>query len=277
VITEDMAFAAGNSGGIATGIVMGGFLCLGLVMAAIAGTIILSLISIYTPSHGVTAYGDQFQVNPLMLKTLYTNSSNNTFSNSSIAGNTALNTLCVNTFTAQGSETPYGCVVDNHYGWGPNYNDSFSAKRRRRMYGYSALYSIARSRIFYYTTCGVQSDKLKYYNNATSSCVRARLAACNALFNNSAQNLTEWTPVSSLYYSIVNNPTISYVALTIYKVFGVRTSTAISEATSLGIPSANFTAGCQYIGPIARSDMAAIISAQSTQTTTLPTSTQYTG
>ena len=48
--------AAGT--GKAAGLVIGGFLCLGLFMVAIAATIILSLISIYTSNTSVQGYGD---------------------------------------------------------------------------------------------------------------------------------------------------------------------------------------------------------------------------
>ena len=48
----------GKGAGIATGIVFGGFFLLGLVLFGIAATVILSLISIYTPNNSKEPNGD---------------------------------------------------------------------------------------------------------------------------------------------------------------------------------------------------------------------------
>ncbi len=107
-IYSDMA---GAGAGTTSALIMGGFLCLGLVLVAIAATVILSLISIYTPNHGQTGYGEgnsvytkfiqsllnkikflEYRLDAMMLKFLYTNISGN-FSGGSIASNTDLSDL----------------------------------------------------------------------------------------------------------------------------------------------------------------------------------------
>ncbi len=102
---------AGAGAGTTSALIMGGFLCLGLVLVAIAATVILSLISLYTPNHGQTGYGEgnsvytkfiqsllnkikflEYRLDAMMLKFLYTNISGN-FSGGSIASNTDLSDL----------------------------------------------------------------------------------------------------------------------------------------------------------------------------------------
>jgi hypothetical protein len=45
--------------GYASGIVMGGFLCIGVCLLVIASTFVLSLISLYIPNHSEQVYGDR--------------------------------------------------------------------------------------------------------------------------------------------------------------------------------------------------------------------------
>ena len=50
--------ASGKGAGGATGIIFGGFCCLGLILIAIAATVILSLIGIYTSNNSDQGYGE---------------------------------------------------------------------------------------------------------------------------------------------------------------------------------------------------------------------------
>ncbi len=48
---------AGTSAGVTSAVIFGGFLCIGLILFAIAAAIILSLIPIYTSNHSQLGYG----------------------------------------------------------------------------------------------------------------------------------------------------------------------------------------------------------------------------
>ena len=50
--------ASGKGAGVTSGIIFGGFCCLGLILLAIAATVVLSLIGIYTPNHSEQGYGE---------------------------------------------------------------------------------------------------------------------------------------------------------------------------------------------------------------------------
>lgn len=50
--------ASGKSAGATSGIIFGGFCCLGLILLAIAATVVLSLIGIYTSNHSQEGYGE---------------------------------------------------------------------------------------------------------------------------------------------------------------------------------------------------------------------------
>jgi hypothetical protein len=101
---------AGTGAGTTSAIITGGFLCVGLVFFSIAATVVLSLISLYTPNHGQAGYGEgnsvytkftqsllnkikylEYRLDAMMLKFLYTNISAN-FINGSIASNSYLST-----------------------------------------------------------------------------------------------------------------------------------------------------------------------------------------
>jgi hypothetical protein len=49
---------SGKSAGAASGVIFGGFCCLGLILTAIAATVVLSLIGIYTSNHSDQGYGE---------------------------------------------------------------------------------------------------------------------------------------------------------------------------------------------------------------------------
>jgi len=258
-----------------TGLIMGGFLCLGLIFVAIAAMVVLSLISLYPPNQSQPGFGEEYRVNALMLKSLYTNSST-AFSNSVMADNTQLSTLCTTTYVNSGQTNVAGCLVGNNTAYGP-YNTSTSSRRRRQTLATVGLYTIGYARIFYTTSCPSRADRLKYANSSSiSSCVSQRLAACNALFNNSA-TFTQWTPVpSSLTYYIVNAILTGYIGVLVSAVFGIPTSTAATIAQSLNLNAtviSQIRAGCEYIGPLSLAQLYAILASQASQTTTLPTST----
>lgn len=48
----------GISAGTASAAVMGTFLCAALTMAAVAGMVVISLISVYTPNHSEEVWGE---------------------------------------------------------------------------------------------------------------------------------------------------------------------------------------------------------------------------
>jgi hypothetical protein len=271
----------GPSAGLTTGLIAGGFLCLGLVLLAIAATVVLSLIGIYTSNHSQQGYGEQYQINALLLKIIHVNGSYR-FLNGSVADSTAFSTLCSSVYRTNGAAYFSACVLDNFYAFGP-YNDSTANKRRRRATAQNGTVLVGRARVFFSTTCTSKTDRLKY-NNATglSKCASSRLALCNAIFNTSSTtSLTEWKPLPDPFaLAVVDSNSVSYVVLTILRLFGFPTSIALSIANSLGFNGtiiSNINAGCQYIGPISQSNIAAAVAAQSTETTTAPATTAMVG
>jgi hypothetical protein len=272
--------AAGRGGpstGLTTGLIMGGFLCLGLVLLAIAATVVLSLIGIYTSNHSQQGYGEQYQINALLLKIIHVNGSYR-FLNGSVADSTAFSTLCSSIYRNNGAAYFSACVLDNFYAFGP-YNDSTANKRRRRATGQNGTVIVGRARVFFSTTCASKKDRSKY-DNATdlSKCAASRVAICNALFNTSSTtSLTEWKPLPDPFsLAAVDSNSVSYVVLTILRLFGFPTVIGLSIANSLGLNATTISyinAGCQYIGTISQSNIAAIVAAQSTETTTAPATT----
>lgn len=269
--------AAGRgAAGLSTGIIAGGFLCLGILLLAIAATVILSLIGIYTSNKSQQGYGEEYRINALLLKIIHVNSTYK-FTNGSVADSTSFSSLCSSVYRSNGAAYFSACVLTNFFAIGP-YNDSTVNKRRRRATtGQNGTVLGGTARVFFSTTCSSKKDRLKY-GNATdlSKCSSDRLAICNALYNSlSTTALKEWSPLpSSFSLSIVDSISTSYVVVNILRLFGFPSNIAISIATSLGLSPlmiSNINAGCQYIGPISQSDIAAAVAAQSTATTTVPT------
>lgn len=267
---------AGAGTGKAAGLVIGGFLCLGLIMLAIAATIILSLISIYTSNDSQVGFGDEYRLNSVVLKAIFGNVSKS-FINGTVADNPALSSLCGMVYRGQGAIRFAGCVAQNFRA--TKGNTSLSSRRRRQNEP-AGLYMLGQLRIFYSTACPRKADKSKFAGNSSlSTCVTQRLNQCNAIVN--ATNFTEWGPVPNGFtLSVVDTTLSGYVALGVQRLFAVPfaiaralvTPTSLAPDSNSG-PAIALGNGCQYIGPLSQAAIAAALAAQSTATTTLPTST----
>ncbi|CAF0725740.1 unnamed protein product [Adineta steineri] len=253
------------------------------VVSCIIAMAIFSIIPTFTSNHATEGYGEEYRCPAIMLKSIYTTTTTDSFVNGSIADNPSLSTLSTSAYKSLTSQSNvYGCIVENMRGWMGS-NDSTTTSRRRRRATTMGLYSIGDMRIFYSTPCSKQSDVGKYSNaTSISGCVKARLTAANSIFTKSGA-LTEWTPVpNSLVYSIVNSALTAYDSLSITRIFGVRPSNAASIANSFTVPVPAATqsailAGCVYEGQLSHSAIAAIIASQYTESTTLPTATTVSG
>jgi hypothetical protein len=186
---------------------------------------------------------------------------------------------CSSVYRSNGAAYFSACVLDNFFAYGP-YNDSTTSKRRRRATGQNGTMIAGRARVFFSTTCSSKNDRLKYANSSSSlsKCAASRLAICNAVFNStSTTTLRQWTPLPDPFsLSAVDMISNNYVVLTILNLFAYPTNIALAIANSFGFSQnalSSINAGCEYIGPISQSDIAAAVAAQSTETTTLPGTT----
>jgi hypothetical protein len=268
-----MAATGGSAGGMTAGLIMGGFLCLGLFLLAIAATVVLSLISTFTSNTSSSGYGELYQLNALLLKSVYTNTTY-TFKNGTVADSTALSSLCGTVYLALGAKSFAGCVASNFYAYS-GANDSSTAKRRRRASNTAGLYMVGTIQLYYSSQCIKEKDKLKYSNSSSlSACVKNRLALCNNLYN-STTSFYQWQPLSDPFsLSVVDNGGLGYQPLTIQKLFAIPSYIALALCSSLGLSSQTQSligAGCQYIGPLSQTAIAAALAAQSSETTTQPT------
>jgi hypothetical protein len=260
---------------------MGGFLCLGLVLVGIAGTVVLSLISLYTANHGEAGYGEEYRLDAMMLKFLYTNISGN-FSGGSIVGNTDLSNLACTQLTNKGYKSVYGCILENGLAYGP-YSSSPNARRRRRRDVTVGGYSVHDGRLFFSNRCPKTSDlNATQYSSSVSSCVKQRLAFCNSLVNDdiTTSSFVEWLPTPSLTLSIYDAYLSTYQSLSPSHIYGIPRSSAATIASTLNLNSYTQTelnSGCRYAGPLPMSTINSIIAAQSSLTTTTPATTAVAG
>jgi len=259
-------------------VVTGAVLCLGLLLLVIAATIVISLISLYPPNQSQQAYGDAYLINYFMLQST-SSASTFIFSNSIMADSTQLSTLCANTYTNLGQKYVAGCIVDTNKAWGLFTTGTTGRRRRRQAAPF--LDTISRLRVFYTNPCSKIADKGKYATNASlSTCVAQRLKACNVLVS-SGTTVTQWTPVpTSMSYAVVDTGFLGYQQLIISAVQSPTVSTALTFAASVGLNSSVqslISLGCQYCGQLPLSTIYAILGAQASVTTTLPSSTQAVG
>jgi hypothetical protein len=268
--------SAGSAGGIASGLIIGGFLCLGLILLGIAATIVLSLISTFTSNNSVDTYGEEYQVT-LLLKVIHQNTTY-TFKNGTVADNTALSTLCGTVYRKASSANSYAaCIATNFNAYG-TYNDSSTAKRRRRANtanGTYGSYLPGLCRHFYSHKCQGTTNAYTYSNSTSiPSCISQRLAQCNAFFNSTGA-LKAWTPLANSFsVSAVESTGSTYVELPVLYLYSVPSSSASSYGSTLGLSSqtiSELSIGCRYIGAISQAAIAAAIAAQASATTAAPT------
>ncbi|CAF3638323.1 unnamed protein product [Rotaria socialis] len=214
-----------KTGSIPTTTVMEGSLCLSLILLVLTATMVLTLMSIYQPRFN--SQTNEYAIDSLMLKSLYTDSSS-TFLNGEMVDISMLPTLCSTVFQNERQNTAVRRILENFCGSG-SYYDSVNARRRRSLFGLLELYMIGKARLFYSTSCRKESNRSEPINSAYRSyCIRKRLTECNALYKNPTENFVEWTPISTkLKYSSVNSNN-TYTILSSPKVFGVRSSLAVT-------------------------------------------------
>jgi len=266
--------ASGSAGGIASGLIVGGFLCLGLFLLAIAATVVLSLIGIYTSNSSQDTWGEEYD-STLLMKVIYTNTTY-TFANGTVADNTAMSTLCGTVYRKASSLKSFAaCIMTNFYANGP-YNDSQTNKRRRRGIGTQGFAMAGTSRIFYSRRCQGTAAKNSYANSSSlNTCIKQRLAECNRILNSSG-TLTAWTPLPTPFsLSAVESKLSGYIALVVSTLLSFPTSLGAIIAKNLGFSAqtiSEISGGCRYIGPISQADIATAVALQGTATTSAPTS-----
>jgi hypothetical protein len=264
---------AGLGAGTLSTAVMGGFLCIGLFLLAIAATVILSLIPTFTSNNSQQPSGEEYRCDAMMLKMLYTNLTSN-FSDSVIGSSESLNTYCTQQLLNQNIPNVAGCVLINGYAWGP-YNTSTNSRRRRDVT--VGLYAVFEGRVFFSNCCCKKSDENQYQSsNTISNCVYQRLGYANSLVNNNgySTSFNQWTPTPTFSISIVDSTLAAYHSVSPSQVYGVPSSKAISIGSTLGLSNtveAQLNSGCRYIGPISLANINSIIATQASQATTLPT------
>jgi len=271
--------AGGGSAGIASGLIVGGFLCLGLFLLAIAATVVLSLIGIYTSNSSQNTWGEEYQ-STLLMKVIYANTTY-TFANGTVADSTTMSTLCGTMYRKTSSVKSFAaCIMTNFYASGnTSYNDSTTAKRRRRAnvgVGTYGLGMAGTGRYFYSRRCLGTATKGSYANSSSlNSCIKQRIAECNKLFN-STGTLTSWTPLpNSFALSIVESKLSGYIPLSVSNLLSFPTSLGAIIAALLGFSPqtiSEIASGCRYIGPISQADIATAVALQGTATTSAPTS-----
>jgi len=259
---------AGSGAGMMSGVIIGSFLCIGLLLLAVTATIVLSLISIYTSNNSQNGWGDEYQINNILLKLLHANATY-VFNNGSVADASEIGTFCSSYYVANGATKFAGCVADNFYVEGP-YNSSTTSKRRRRAAtGTTGSLAYGRLRLFYSNRCTKSSDEFKYANSSkVSQCVLQRLDLCNKVFYSQTSQLTAaW--FTSFLLSIFDSISSSYVPLTITEILTYPKSIGLSVASALGVPQSamnDYDYGCQYIGPRSQDYIAAVLATQYTTT-----------
>jgi len=269
----------GGGAGIASGIIVGGFLCLGLVLLAIAATVVLSLIGTYTANSSQNTWGEEYQ-STLLMKVIYANTTY-TFANGTVADSTTMSTLCGTQYRKTSSVKSFAaCIMTNFYAYGnTSYNDSTTTKRRRRTNSGVGTYGLGMAgtgRYFYSKRCLGTASKGSYSNSSSlNSCIKKRIAECNKLFNTTG-SLTSWTPLPSAFsLSIVESKLSGYIPLAISNLLSYPTSLGAIIAALLGFSLetiSEISAGCRYIGPISQADIATAVALQGTLTTSAPTS-----
>jgi hypothetical protein len=263
---------AGPGAGTVSTAVMGGFLCIGLFLLAIAATVILSLIPTFTSNNSQQPSGEEYRCYAIMIKMLYTNITSN-FSDSVIGNNQDLNTYCTQQLLNQNIPNVAGCVLINGYAWGP-YNTSTNSRRRRDVT--VGLYAIFEARVFFSNCCGKKTDINQYQNGTTlSNWAYQRLGYANSLVNNNGYSTSfiQWTPTPTFSISIVDSTLAAYHSVAPSQVYGVPTSKANAIASTLGVSNTvenQLNTGCQYAGSVPISTINNIIAAQASQATTLP-------
>ncbi|CAM2699319.1 unnamed protein product [Rotaria socialis] len=130
-----------KTGSIATTTVMEGSLCLSLILLVLTATMVLTLMSIYQPRFNSQTNGEEYAIDSLMLKSLYTDSSS-TFLNGEMVDISMLPTLCSTVFQNERQNTAVRRILENFCGSG-SYYDSVNARRRRSLFGLLELYMIA--------------------------------------------------------------------------------------------------------------------------------------
>jgi hypothetical protein len=269
---------AGRGAGTTSAVIFGGFLCLGLVLFAIAAAIVLSLISIYTPNHGQQGYGSVYILDAFMLKFFYQNSSGLYYNNGTVANSTDLSQRCTTYFQSLGVKNFAGCLIFNGRAWGPN-NVSSSARRRRRATT-AGMYFIGTMDMFLTVGCPKTAD----YNATSSSssvsyCVQQGLATCNSVVNNLLTTFALWTSTNTLILDILDTGGY-YDAITITTIYGVPRTTAYAISNNLpGVSSgtkSQLQYGCRYGGELPISTINALLASQTAGSTGSVT-TQSTG
>jgi hypothetical protein len=267
------------SAGATSGLILGGLLCLGLILFGIAATIVLSLIPAFTQNHGQQGYGSAYAFDALMLKFLYDNATY-TFANGTVANSTDLSLRCIQQYARLGIKNFAGCILYNGKAFGPN--NASTSSRRRRAATQAGMYYISSGYMFTTTSCPSSADKNKTSNSTQlSSCVSQGLAACNLLLNaTSSAALSAWTSATSLVLEIYSTTDQLYHAVNVNNIYGAPPALANSLASSLGVDNstkASLQRGCRYVGSLPLSTIYGLLSSVTSSNITTDATTQPTG
>lgn len=263
----------GKGPAIASGVVLGGFLLLGLVLLGVAATIILSLISIYTNTNSKPTNGDFMRIKAFGLKALHSQGGSS-FSNGAVTDSSdSLSTLCTTMYSKSTSASNFlGCKATGFKASNTGVNNSNTSRRRRQ--AEFGVFMIGEIQIYYSTTCG-QSQDIDKGTNATSisDCVKTRLQQCNTLANSSG--LTLWTSsTGSVVLSIVatTGSSVSLTANRIYAAGREQTANYASSAFTNATAQSLALLGCTYGGPLSLTAIAAALASNTTSSSTATTS-----
>ncbi|CAF1653290.1 unnamed protein product [Adineta ricciae] len=255
--------------GLTSGIALGAICCLGIILLLIASTVVLSLISLYTPDHSQEWYGEHYYIKAKVLDVQSADGSLN-FTNGTVVDSAELSNLCGAQYRNQGAQYFVGCHATNFVAFGPYSN---SSRRRRRRTANRGFYEVGEIHLYYSTSCPPQTNRLASGNSDRfSNCIKRRLEICNKLRNDASSWLSS---LGSLAQTIWPSGSSSSESITIKNITGLSNSNAIDIAGSSNLSSiiqANIALGCQYRGPISHEDINAILSSQ-TSPVTDPSST----
>ena len=141
---------------------------------------------------------------------------------------------CGTVYRTVGATNFAGCVAQNFQAFGP-YNASTTNRRRRRAAVDTGIYLVGQARLFHTTSCGKAGDKGKYGSGLSiSSCVKRRLAYCNAIANN-----YQWTPLPNnfgLYIYDLISLIFTRVTLTSLFSLPIVAETALAGNTEFALP-----------------------------------------
>lgn len=266
--------------GATSGVIFGGFLCIGLIMVAIAAAIVLSIIPTFPPNNSQAGFGSEYQCDAIMLKFLYQNFTYQ-FQNGIVGNSTALSDACTLQLASLGVKNLAGCLLYNGRAWDAA-NDSSNSRRRRRQSQLSraGMYYIGTSNIYRTVSCPKQGDRNKVESSPSlSACVRKGLQEANSLVGGMRASFLRWGSTNRVLIEVADT-TNAFQAISVDTINGVPRNLAVPIANNLvGVSDTTknqLQLGCRYVRALPISTIAAILASQ-TSSDNSPLTTMMTG